>query len=77
MFGALHRPTSVLWDGSTVVIDALLRCRDANISVVPVTGRGRVQVRELCRRVPCFALAMGPGAYEPPSSDRLRSLIGL
>jgi hydroxymethylpyrimidine pyrophosphatase-like HAD family hydrolase len=31
------------------LIDALLRCRAAGIAVVPVTGRGRIQVRELCR----------------------------
>ena len=31
------------------LVDALLRCREAGIDVVPVTGRGRVQVRELCR----------------------------
>jgi hydroxymethylpyrimidine pyrophosphatase-like HAD family hydrolase len=31
------------------LVDALLRCREADIEVVPVTGRGRVQVRELCR----------------------------
>jgi len=31
------------------LVDALLSCRQAGIAVVPVTGRGRVQVRELCR----------------------------
>jgi len=31
------------------LVDALLRCRDRGIAVVPVTGRSRVQVRELCR----------------------------
>ena len=39
----------LLSDGTTGVLDALLRCRAAGVDVVPVTGRGRVQVRELCR----------------------------
>jgi len=39
----------LLWDGSTRVIDALLRARTAGLDIVPVTGRGRVQVFELCR----------------------------
>jgi len=34
---------------STNIFDALLRARRAGIDVVPVSGRGRVQVRELCR----------------------------
>lgn len=38
-----------LWGGSTRLVEALLRCRAAGVAVVPVTGRGRVQVRELCR----------------------------
>jgi len=38
----------VLW-GGTRLVEALLRCRRAGVAVVPVTGRGRVQVRELCR----------------------------
>jgi phosphoglycolate phosphatase len=39
----------VLWGDSTRLVEALLGCRAAGIAVVPVTGRGRVQVRELCR----------------------------
>ena len=39
----------LFWDGSTVLVDALLAARAAGLDVVPVTGRGRVQVRELCR----------------------------
>jgi len=39
----------VFVDGSTALIDALLQARAAGLAVVPVTGRGRVQVRELCR----------------------------
>jgi hydroxymethylpyrimidine pyrophosphatase-like HAD family hydrolase len=39
----------LFWDGSTVLVDALLAARGAGLAVVPVTGRGRVQVRELCR----------------------------
>jgi hydroxymethylpyrimidine pyrophosphatase-like HAD family hydrolase len=31
------------------LVDALLAARRAELAVVPVTGRGRVQVRELCR----------------------------
>lgn len=38
-----------LWDHSTRMVEALLRCRSAGVAVVPVTGRNRVQVRELCR----------------------------
>jgi hydroxymethylpyrimidine pyrophosphatase-like HAD family hydrolase len=38
-----------LWGGSTRLVEALLRCRAAGLAVVPVTGRGRLQVRELCR----------------------------
>jgi hydroxymethylpyrimidine pyrophosphatase-like HAD family hydrolase len=39
----------LLWDGTTGVVDALLRARAAGLTVVPVTGRNRVQVFELCR----------------------------
>ena len=39
----------LLWDGSTGTADALLRARAARLDVVPVSGRGRVQVFELCR----------------------------
>jgi hydroxymethylpyrimidine pyrophosphatase-like HAD family hydrolase len=39
----------LLWDGSTRLVEALLRARAAGLAVVPVSGRGRVQVRELCR----------------------------
>jgi hydroxymethylpyrimidine pyrophosphatase-like HAD family hydrolase len=41
----------LLWDESTVLVDALLAARAAELAVVPVTGRGRVQVRELCRLI--------------------------
>jgi hydroxymethylpyrimidine pyrophosphatase-like HAD family hydrolase len=41
----------LLWDGSTALVDALLAARTAGLAIVPVTGRGRVQVRELCRLV--------------------------
>ena len=39
----------LFWDGDTRVVDALLRARAAHLDVVPVSGRGRVQVFELCR----------------------------
>jgi hydroxymethylpyrimidine pyrophosphatase-like HAD family hydrolase len=39
----------LFWEGSTALVDALLAARRAELAVVPVTGRGRVQVRELCR----------------------------
>ena len=39
----------LLWDGSTRVVEALVRARAAGLEVVPVSGRGRVQVFELCR----------------------------
>jgi hydroxymethylpyrimidine pyrophosphatase-like HAD family hydrolase len=39
----------LLWDGTMRVVDALLRARAAGLAVVPVTGRNRVQVFELCR----------------------------
>jgi hydroxymethylpyrimidine pyrophosphatase-like HAD family hydrolase len=39
----------LFWDGSTRLVDALLAARSAGIAIVPVSGRGRVQVRELSR----------------------------
>jgi hypothetical protein len=39
----------LFWGGSTRVAEALLRARRAGLTVVPVSGRGRVQVFELCR----------------------------
>ena len=39
----------LFWDRSTALAEALLAARAAELSLVPVTGRGRVQVRELCR----------------------------
>jgi hydroxymethylpyrimidine pyrophosphatase-like HAD family hydrolase len=39
----------LFWEGSTALVEALLGARRAGLAVVPVTGRGRVQVRELCR----------------------------
>ena len=48
--GTLVSPGGDLFgDGSTALVDALLAARAAGLAVVPVTGRGRVQVRELCR----------------------------
>jgi hydroxymethylpyrimidine pyrophosphatase-like HAD family hydrolase len=48
--GTLVAPGGDLfWDGSRVLVDALLAARQAELDIVPVTGRGRVQVRELCR----------------------------
>jgi len=48
--GTLVSPGGDLfWDDSTALVDALLVARRAGLAVVPVTGRGRVQVRELCR----------------------------
>ncbi|HEV3351811.1 MAG TPA: hypothetical protein VG076_02745 [Acidimicrobiales bacterium] len=48
--GTLVSPGGDLfWDGSTVLVNALLAAQRAGLAVVPVTGRGRVQVRELCR----------------------------
>ena len=40
---------NLLWDGSTRTVDALLRAGAAGLDIVPVSGRGRVQVFELCR----------------------------
>ena len=39
----------LFWDGTARLAEALLAARAAGIAVVPVSGRGRVQVRELCR----------------------------
>lgn len=39
----------LLSNGSTVVVDALLAARAADLTVVPTSGRGRLQMRELCR----------------------------
>jgi HAD superfamily hydrolase (TIGR01484 family) len=48
--GTLVSPGGDLFfDGSTALVEALLKARAAGLAVVPVTGRGRVQVRELCR----------------------------
>ena len=48
--GTLVGPGGFLfWNGSTRIAGALLRAADAGLAVVPVTGRGRVQVFELCR----------------------------
>jgi hydroxymethylpyrimidine pyrophosphatase-like HAD family hydrolase len=40
---------NLLWDGSTRIVEALMRARTAGLDIVPVSGRGRVQVFELCR----------------------------
>ncbi|MGH9279296.1 MAG: HAD family hydrolase [Acidimicrobiales bacterium] len=48
--GTLVGPGGILfWDGSTRVAESLVRAARAGITVVPVTGRGRIQVFELCR----------------------------
>jgi hydroxymethylpyrimidine pyrophosphatase-like HAD family hydrolase len=48
--GTLVGPGGTLfWGGSTRVAEALVRAADAGLDVVPVTGRGRAQVFELCR----------------------------
>ena len=48
--GTLVGPGGELFvSGSTRVAEALVRARQAGVAVVPVTGRGRVQVFELCR----------------------------
>lgn len=39
----------LLWDGSRRVVEALLAARRHGLAVVPVTGRGQAQVRELTR----------------------------
>ena len=46
----------LFWDGTARLAEALLAARAAGIAVVPVSGRGRVQVRELCR-------LLGPNAF--------------
>jgi len=49
----------LFWGGSTRLVEALLAARAAGLAVVPVSGRGRVQVRELCR-----LLGLGRGIGE-------------
>jgi len=39
----------LFWGDSTRVAEALLRARGAGLTVVPISGRGRLQVFELCR----------------------------
>ena len=39
----------LFWNSSTRLAEALVGARRAGLELVPVTGRGRVQVRELCR----------------------------
>ncbi|MFP5320193.1 MAG: HAD family hydrolase [Acidimicrobiia bacterium] len=39
----------LLWNGSTRLVEALLAARRGGVEVVPVSGRGPVQVFELCR----------------------------
>lgn len=39
----------LLHGGSTRVVEALTTARRAGLAIVPISGRGRVQVRELCR----------------------------
>ena len=34
---------------STRIFEALIAAREAGMKVIPVSGRGRIQVRELCR----------------------------
>ena len=41
----------LFWGGSTRAADALLRARRAGLAVVPISGRGRVQMFELGRLV--------------------------
>lgn len=40
---------SLLWDGTARPVEALLAAREGGIDVVPVSGRGGAQLRELCR----------------------------
>ena len=47
--GTLVGPGGDLLSDGTTVVDGLLRARGNGIDVVPVTGRDRIQVRELCR----------------------------
>jgi hydroxymethylpyrimidine pyrophosphatase-like HAD family hydrolase len=48
--GTLVGPGGALfWNGSTRIADALVRAAERGLAVVPVSGRGRVQVSELCR----------------------------
>lgn len=48
--GTLVGPGGLLfWNGSIRIARALLRAAGAGLAVVPVTGRGRIQVFELCR----------------------------
>ena len=47
--GTLVGPGGDLLSDGAAVIDALLAARVAELSVVPISGRGRVQMRELCR----------------------------
>ncbi len=39
----------LFYGGSTRIADALVRARAGGLTVVPISGRGRVQVSELCR----------------------------
>jgi hypothetical protein len=39
----------LFYGGTTRVADALLRARAADLDIVPVSGRGRLQIFELCR----------------------------
>ena len=48
--GTLVGPRGALfWNGSTRIAQALVRASRAGLAVVPVSGRGRLQVFELCR----------------------------
>ena len=58
--GTLVSPGGDLfWEGSTALVEAMLAASRAGLAIVPVTGRGRVQVRELCR-----LLGLGRGIAE-------------
>ena len=48
----------LFYGGSTRIADALVRARAAGLEVVPISGRGRLQVFELCR---LLGLARGIG----------------